>query len=311
MTEKALVTTPQKMAFGYYPAPLSVSAGAIKIDTLPNFKEIITDISASESVHKSWIYAPPQKTQNFGGRVEQLPYASRVFGLPKTHSFEHTKAESRDHITFHIWALSFFTGMRLTAYEAGFIDSTPIRKGELVDFRLHRGGFERAIEVAEKFWIDNRAQPDRAKVFAAAVHALFFGQNPQHLQFENFIYLYTALDACFKLASCLRTKQIRCSHAERIEWMCKQFEMATPSWAEHSTISKPEVPTIRNAALHEALFMGEPLGFAFHGKGTNQNLTLEMQALICRLLVALLGESQADYVRTPINTRSIHGLDLS
>jgi len=31
------------------------------------------------------------------------------------------------------------------------------------------------------------------------------------------------------------------------------------------------------------------LGFAIHGAGTNQNITLEMQALVCRLLVALLG----------------------
>jgi len=71
------------------------------------------------------------------------------------------------------------------------------------------------------------------------------------------------------------------------------------------------VAILRNATLHEALFMGEPLGFALHGVGTNQNLTSEMKVLICRFLVALLGGSQADYVRSPINTRRRFGLDLT
>ena len=62
------------------------------------------------------------------------------------------------------------------------------------------------------------------------------------------------------------------------------------------------VSVMRNATLHESLFMDAPLGFALHGVGTNQNLPLEMQAVICRLLVALIGDSGADYVRTPVTT---------
>lgn len=305
------MTTFQKIEFGYYPVPLSVTAGAITIEPLPNIQEVIAGITSSEFVHKEWFYAPPRKIQNFVGHVQQLPYASRLFGLPKTHGFKHASADSEDHINFHLWALSFFTGMRLTTYKAGFIDATPIREGKLVDFFLRPGGFKRAIEVAEEFWITNRAQPNRAKVFAAAVHALFLGQNPQHMHFERFIYYYMALDACFKLASCSHARQKSCTHAKRVEWMCNQFDMATPSWAEQSTTRSKEFPTIRNATFHEALFMGEPLGFASLRQSTNQNLHLEMKALIFRLLVALFGESQTDYVRTSINTRSTHDLDLS
>jgi hypothetical protein len=47
-----------------------------------------------------------------------------VFGLPKRHVIEHAAADSDDHLTFHLWAFSFFTGMRLTATEAGFVDAT-------------------------------------------------------------------------------------------------------------------------------------------------------------------------------------------
>jgi hypothetical protein len=47
-----------------------------------------------------------------------------VFGLPKRHIIEHAAADSDDHLTFHLWAFSFFTGMRLIATEAGFVDAT-------------------------------------------------------------------------------------------------------------------------------------------------------------------------------------------
>jgi hypothetical protein len=62
--------------------------------------------------------------------------------------------------------------------------------------------------------------------------------------------------------------------------------------------------------MHEALFMNAPLGFALRGAGTGQNLPLEMEAVICRLLVALIGAPMADYVRSPVTTRMMHGLNL-
>ncbi len=86
---------------------------------------------------------------------------------------------------------------------------------------------------------------------------------------------------------------------------------STPAWADYEAPGGAEVAAIRNDTLHEALFMDAPLGFAVHKEGGNQNLTLEMSALVCRLLVALIGGHDAAYVRSPVNTRAIHGLDLS
>jgi hypothetical protein len=234
-----------------------------------------------------------------------------MFSLPKTHIIEHAAADSDDQLTFHLWALSFFTGMRLTATEAGFVDATPLKPGQLVDFVLLGNSLVKAVELAEAFWAANRASPQRTRLFAAAVHALFLGQNPRHLQFEEFMLLYMAFDACFALAKSMHPPKARVTHAERVTWMCSLFGMATPAWANPAAPAAPAVATLRNATVHEALFMGEPLGFAVHGVGTNQNLTLEMEALICRFLVALLGGDHADYVRSPVNTRQRHGLDLT
>ncbi|MBX9898022.1 MAG: hypothetical protein K2Y17_09025 [Qipengyuania sp.] len=302
--------TARELSFGYYSGGLDVTAGNLTIRPLQKLDKAVSAVTDDEGVDGDWIYAPPQEVSNFGGGITQRPYPSRVFGLPKTHTIRHASPDGEDHLIFHLWALSFFTGTRLTSTEAGFLDATPIKPGKLVDFVLLGRGLPIAIELAETFWATHRAQPQRARLVAAAVHALFLGQNPLSLQFERFLILYTAFDACFALAKSIHGTVGVVRHAERVAWMCGLFAMQIPVWADPAAPSGPEVASLRNETVHEALFMGEPLGFALHGVGTNKNLTLEMEALICRLIVALLGASSADYVRSPVNTRQRHGLKL-
>ena len=296
--------------FGFYPQPLQIKAGSVTVSPLPDLERTASDILALDGVEDNWIYAPPQQVRDFmSGKVRERPYASRVFGLPKTHLIEHAAATSEDHLDFHLWALSFFVGMRLTATEAGFLDATPLKPNKLVDFILLGSSLTRAVELADDFWTTNLAKPRRAQLFGAAVHALFLGQNPKNLEFERFVYFYTAIDACYKLAEELDPPPSRPTHTGRIKWMCDQFSIGTPAWADPTASGKTEVATIRNDTLHEALFMDAPLGFAVHKGSTN--LTLEMSALVCRFLVALIGSGGAAYVRSPVNTRQRHGLDLS
>jgi hypothetical protein len=297
--------------FGYYPLPLDLTVGPILVETLPELDQTVADMDASDGVEKGWIYAPPRQRRDFlSGQIETLPYASRIFGLPKTHALTHASADGADHLTFHIWCLSFFTGMRLTATEAGFVDATPLKPGTLVDFVPGRIDLEKALQLAERFWIDNKSEPHRACLIAAAIHALFLAQNPLLLQFERFLLLSCALDACYALASSLNPPPPRLGYARRILWMCELFGMPVPTWADPAAASGPEAALLRNETVHEALFVGEPLGFAVHGPGTNRNLPLEMEAVICRLLVALLGAPAARYVTTPVTTRQRQALDL-
>ena len=326
------MTAPVRLVkkFGFYPCSLHIKAGPVTISPLPDLERIASDVLASDDIEKNWIYAPPQQVHHFMKgevRIRERPYTTRVFGLPKTHLIEHAAATSEDQLDFHLWALSFFVGMRLTATEAGFLDATPVKPGRLVDFILLRSSPVRAVELAENFWKTNRDKPRCAELFAAAVHALFLSQNPQSLQFEKFVPLYMAIDACYRLTVKLHPLLQRPStHPKRIEWMCDRFEIGCPGWADPDAPDGAEVASIRNDTLvasirndtlHEALFMDAPLGFAVHGVSTNQshilaqNLPLEMKALVCRLLVALIGGSDADYVRSPVNTRQRHGLDLN
>lgn len=298
-------------SFGYWPQKNTIVTGSITVDPLPSFNEAIFTEDNADGVDGDWIYAPAQTTVDFiAGGARTKPYPARIFGLPHTHSITHEAADSDAHVEFHVWCLSFFTGMRLTTTEAGFVDATPIKPGKLVDFVLF-GSLDRCVDLAEAFWIANRSITQRAELIDAAIHALFLAQGPQLLQYERFIYCYTALDACFALCSSLLPPRTKPTHAARIQWMCDLFAIPTPAWAEPAPRSSSPIAVIRNATMHEALYMGKPLGFALHGVGTSQNLPLEMEALICRLLVALLGAPYADYVKSPTTTRQRHGLRLS
>ena len=77
------------VAFLHYSSPLSLCVDKIDIRTLPGLEEAV----ALVTVEADWVYAPPQAVSHFGsgGRyIRTMPYASRVFGLPRTHALRHT-----------------------------------------------------------------------------------------------------------------------------------------------------------------------------------------------------------------------------
>jgi hypothetical protein len=146
----------RKLEFGYYPRDLSLAAGAVTVAALPDLATTVASSESSEGVEKGWIYAPQQQLRNFMiGSVRDRPYTSRIFGLPGTHSISHSAAASDEQLHFHLWSLSFFTGMRLTATEAGFLDATSITHGKLGDFVLLEP-IETAVDLAEAFWTANQ-----------------------------------------------------------------------------------------------------------------------------------------------------------
>lgn len=302
--------TAASLKFGYLPEALDVRVGKLVISSLPDLQETVRDISDYTTVEGNWLYAPPQRIRSLGGQARTAPYPSRVFGLPKTHLIVHDDQSSAGHLTFHLWSLSFFYGMRFTSLPAGYLDATPIKPEKLNDFLLLGRSLERSIELAETFWQVHHVKSKAASLFASAVHSMFLSHYPRLLEFERFVYCYTALDACFALARTVHGLQ-SATHADRPAAMCDLFGIPKPDWADKSkTPQNALVATLRNDTLHEALFMDQPLGFATMKPGLEQNLTLQMQALICRLLVALIGGGSADYVKTPVNTRQRQALHL-
>ncbi|MEQ8260488.1 MAG: hypothetical protein RH947_09330 [Alcanivorax sp.] len=314
MNEKA-AKDELSVEFGYYPVGCNIGSDCFSIQVLPGLEESVAAVSEDAGVFRGWAYAGVQKDYDvMTGRVHDMPYNARIFGLPRTHVMTLYERASTEKIEFLVWCMSFFVGMRLTTAEAGFLDATPVKPGELVDFSLRANTMVDAIHLSIAYFESHRAEHQSHNRVEAIIHALFLSQYPQSLEFEKFQYLYMALDACFKLLSDKGARGRRIPHASRIQWMCELLEMPVPGWAKYSGDSPAPVAAVRNDAFHEALFFGGPLGFSIYGgnqrSGDQANVILQMQALVCRLLVAILGRPEARYVRTSIETRQIYGLDI-
>lgn len=300
-----------KLEFGYLPQNLDTKSQVWSISTLPDLQEKIVWVNDVAHIRSRWYYPGSKLWKNPQTDEESSePFPNRVFSLPMTHILEVQSSSDADLLKFMVWVLSFFKGMRLTTEARGFLDSTPTEIGMLVDF-IPIGNIEKTLNLADVFWNSYDKDTRQAKRFSAALHAFFVSKNPQLLQFERFNYLYAALDACFAILNAEPRSSEHLSHARRIEWMCAQTQVPCPIWAMSlSGKGGTEVSTLRNDVIHEALFFGEPLGFAVEDAKTNRNLTLEMGNLVCRLLAAIIGVLDKVYLSAPTDIRARHALLL-
>jgi hypothetical protein len=66
----------------------------------------------------------------------------------------------------------------------------------------------------------------------------------------------------------------------------------------------------RNETLHEGLFFDEPLGFRTFVSPVAQGVPncdelMEMRALVCRVICALMGFNDASYITSRLDTRQL------
>jgi hypothetical protein len=307
------------MEFGYYPAPLDFEIDGLKIGTLPTLNRKIKSVEKSKQVEKDWLYCPRRREQNlFMRRVRILPYNDRIFGLPTTHSLTHAKSASEEHLNFLVQVFGFFVGMRMSSSSAGFLDSTPIKPGSLTDFYCDGRSLERAMSISDEFWRRNSSGPRMIQALLGAIHAMFISRNRLNLDFEKFLYLCMSLEGCYLVKALQMGKNPRklVSHSDRIPYLCAEFGLEVPDWAQHGLFVSSDIAIFRNEMVHEALFFGKPLGFQIFGgndpraRKAHTMTLLQMQALICRFVVALLGATNAPYVKSPINTRGKWGLNI-
>lgn len=302
----------REACFGYYPKPIDWALGDIQIRTLDSLADDVKGVVSDPCVEGDWIFAPDQM-RCWGGAKTTMPYKSRVFGLPKTHVLTHASGGSDGHLGFLVWGLSFLVGMRLTTTEAGFLDSTPIKRGVLNDIVWLGGSLQNAFLHVERFWQRYIDAPDAHRVMASVIHAYFLSRNRNLLDYERFILLYIALDGCYRMLGLTgRGAVAQPSHGARVARLCKHFAIAVPDWA---VADNSEIVKVRNNTLHEGLFFGEPIGFTVYGgfdraSGAAGQTILQMGALVCRLTMGLLGIPAPEYIASSIASRQRIGVSV-
>jgi hypothetical protein len=291
--------------FGYYPFETEIRATDVTISPLLEFEQATSNDALAELFEGGWCYAPPRGTWNpFNGERRLLPYRARVFGLPKTHRMHHARSDDVEHLRFVMHCLGFFEGMRFDDSGAGFLDATPVERGKLNDFALIGNDLARAIDFSDAFWMRHRETPVVAKTLLGVFQSMALSCRPQAMVFEEFLYAYTALEGCCAIARAIGVLGDAVGHAIRLRSLCEALSIPVPVWLT-SEVAVNAVK-VRNLAVHEGLFLGEPYGFAiFHmmdvpeaERHMTEALPSAMQNLVCRILVALLGLPVEDYRRS-------------
>jgi hypothetical protein len=227
-----------------------------------------------------------------------------TFGLSPTHELTLVNSlAGSDAEDFFIALFGMLKGLRLQREGWQHFYRCPTMRGELCDFYADNGEIATTLDLAAGFWQQHTEASTRKLAFGA-IHWHLFAQLYEH-EFERFNAQYTAFDACWALAK--RTLNVDAKgHADRPRALATALDLLVPSWALpiSAGLNACSLSQRRNALVHEAMYAGEPIGFA-HSQ-TERGMELELTGFVARAIFALLGVCN-EYTRSPVDTRQIIG----
>lgn len=290
--------------FGFLKEPTSLAWSAGSIEPLPDHESVVQGILAHQQNYAGWLYPPLQGVRREGSEFKEPPNVPATFALPSTHLLTLTDGHADPAAAdFFIALFGMLKGLRLQREGWQHFYKCPTKRGALSDFHADDREIATTLDLAAEFW-QTHADASTRKLAFGAIHWHLFAQLYEH-EFERFNAQYTALDACWKLAE--TTLQLTANgHAERPMVLVENLGLHMPDWAKPVVHGKRacSLSRRRNALVHEALYAGEPLGFA-HPQ-TERGMELELQNFVARCIFGLLGVRN-EYTCSPVNTRQCFG----
>lgn len=230
---------------------------------------------------KGWCYCPSIKERRF-----TLKTNCTMSGVA-----------SQDHGRFMVQCLSFLYGQKLHTLPKEYIDSVHLKRDHF-GLLTSNESIEKGLIYCSELWM-REATDDKTKfstllkrVFGI-IHLLFMSISKTNLQFEQFIYIYIALDACFKHfcdVGFIPHKGKGVPHKQRLKMIS---DIVGIKFSQ--SLSEQYFYEIRNEVFHEGLYLGEPLGYRTIG-GKN-NLSFAQNFLI-RVIFIVLGIKATGFLET-------------
>jgi hypothetical protein len=287
-----------EIKFGYWPRKLDLNGRAIGIRLVNNVDEIVEVMKANGRVVRGWYYPPLT--------VEGI--YERAYALALTHSLMIADGLNGGPCgEFLIALLGMLEGIRLLP--EGWVHFYRAATGrQFSDVYCDDGEIVEVLERALSCW-SSVATKVRRLAFGAIHWRVFVECYEQ--QFERFHGQYMVLDTCYRIYCELNANGAReKTHAKRPEFLAMQYSMLVPTWAKTRKVGQKEecdLSKLRNEFVHEARYGGQPIGFGY--PKSSGELDLELGNFNTRLILAMLG-IKCGYVRSPVGTRSMFGLDL-
>lgn len=247
-----------------------------------------------------WCY-PPLRPLNISVDAPLIP---TTFSLPATHQIHLTAVNATDEeANFMIALFGLLKGQRLQRSEWQHFYKAPVAR-KLNDFVATDVQITKTMDIAAAFW-RNHTNPEVRRLAFGALHWHLFAQLYEH-QFERFNAQYMALDACAELALKIGFPgypSTRPSHATRASKLCDCTGAPKPIWADPVAGQQSCALALRrNELAHEAMYGGQPVGFAHPLE--HINMELELTGLVARIFLSILGVSN-EYTRSECTTRQM------
>lgn len=295
--------------FGFLADTTSIAwdGGASLIEPLATHAEVVADMQQDKCVFDGWCY-PPLSSVKSGVDVPLIPMG---FALPATHQLHLTASTATDEeANFMIALFGMLKGQRLQRPEWQHFYKAPIDR-KLNDFSASNTQISKALDIASTFWRQNTA-PEVRRLAFGAIHWHLFAQLYEH-QFERFNAQYMALDACHKLAQTMGLKDYPSKknpppHAKRASKLCDCTGVPKPIWVDPAAGQTVCALALRrNDLIHEAMYGGQPVGFAHPAEHTNMDR--DLTRLVARIFLRLLGIDN-EYTQSPCTTRQTIGFSF-
>ena len=297
----------ESIRFGFLNEPLSVSWRYGTIRPVPNFEEIASCFEQSAGVYKGWVY-PPIKAVDGQGAAAKKAWVPATFSIPSSHILTPHPDADPAHSDFFIALFGFLHGRRLQREGWQHFYKAPLSR-KLCDFVTDKKSTEWALNQALAFCEMHSSNTEVLKLAFSALHWHTFAQLYEH-EFERFDAQYKALDACYKLTLLTQTGCRAATHAERALRLCEHFGIEPPDWVSppgnQTNSSTSELALRRNALAHEALYGGQPLGFA-HPAGSGAMVS-GLKSLVARILLSTLGIKNS-YTQSSSTTQSMSAFE--
>lgn len=300
-----------EVRFGYLQEPAAIVWSNGNIKPLDNIANIVERLQSDENAYGDWFYPPLEPAPHALQESKNAPLIqTEIFSLPSTHLLSLNGRDATDEYANFIIALfGMLKGRRLQREGFQHFYRASLAPMPSCDFNADKRGIAYALEQASEFWLKHPDAEIRKLTFGA-LHWHLFAQLYRH-SFERFNAQYMALDACHKLASKTWAGFIPADkHAKRASELCTQLGVPMPEWAKPHLAGKKitcALADCRNELIHEAIYAGQPVGFAI----TNEVQTMEDELilLVARLLLRLLGVDNS-YTRSHCTMKQLLGFDM-
>lgn len=229
-----------------------------------------------------WCYSPSKEKKIFGQQTN-----CTMSGV-----------NSKEHGQFMVQCLSFLYGQKLFTRKYEYIDSVRLKRDSW-GLLISNKSIEKGLIYCDELWrkiaynkTQEQASRLRKRIFGI-IHLLFMSTSIKALQFERFMYIYIAIDACFK--HLLETGEIKNTknhipHSERIK------NISAVTGVKFSrTITEQFFYSTRNDVFHEGIYLDEPLGY--RATGEKKNL-LFAQNFLVRVIFFVLGIKATGFLET-------------